>query len=275
MTPLTAALLLAATHMVEGLVLGVAPAEQTIRVSHKEIPGVMPAMAMPFKVRSSQELLNLAPGMRVRFELVLDPPNSHARKIRAIPADNSIEEDGRKILLAPPKERVPLGSPVPDFTLTTHEGKTWTLAAARGRVVVIQFLYTRCPMPEVCPRLSATYASLQRRFAARPDMLLLSVTLDPVHDTPAILSRYADLWRANAANWLFATGTTEQIRLAAARFGIIFWPEEGVITHTSNIAVIGRTGRLDALVEGLSFTALQLGDLIEHHLDRQDSRRQP
>ncbi len=181
--------------------------------------------------------------------------------------DNSIEEGGRKIALEAPKERVLLGDVVPDFTLVTQDGRVWPLASAKGKVVVVQFLYTRCPMPEVCPRLAATFAAMQRRFAGRGDLLLLSITLDPVYDTPEVLSRYATLWRSNPSAWLFATGSVEQVRAAAGRFGIVFWPEEGVITHTSNIAVIGRTGRLDALVEGLSFTARQLGDLIEHQLD--------
>lgn len=265
---LPAALLLAATHLVEGLVLSVNPAERTVTVSHKEIAGVMPAMAMPIKVRNVRELTGLTPGTRIRFELVLDPPQTHARKIRILRAENSIEEDGRKVLLQSPKERVALGEAVPDFSVVTHQGRPWSLAAAEGKLVVVQFLYTRCPMPEVCPRLAATFAALQRRFAARQDLLLLSITLDPVYDTPQVLSRYATLWRANPSQWLFGTGTTEQIRLAAAKFGIVYWPEEGVITHTSNIGIIGRSGRLDALVEGLSFTARQLGDLIEHHLDR-------
>lgn len=268
MIVMPAALLLASTYLVEGLVLGVNTAEQTVTVSHKAIPGVMPAMSMPLRVRSARELAGLRAGLRVRFELVVDPPRSHARRIRVLAVDNSIEEDGRKVALEPPKERVTPGNAVPGFSLTTHEGKPWSLAAVRGKVTVIQFLYTRCPMPEVCPRLAATFAALQRRFAARDDLLLLSVTLDPVYDTPEVLSRYATLWRLNPSRWLFATGTTEQIRMAAARLGIVYWPEEGVITHTSNVAVIGRTGRLEALVEGLSFTARQLGDLVEHHLDQ-------
>lgn len=272
MMAIPTAFLLAATYVVEGLVLGVDAASQIMMVSHREIPGVMPAMSMPVKVRSRRELVGVKAGVRIRFELVLDPPRSHARRIRVLPVDNSIEEDGRKVALAPPKEQVARGDVVPDFSLVTHLGEPWTFSAARGKLLVIQFLYTRCPMPEVCPRLAATFAALQRRFSARDDLMLLSVTLDPVHDTPEVLARYADLWRLDPVRWLFATGSTEQIREAAARMGIVYWPEEGVITHTSNIAVIGRTGRLEALVEGLSFTARQLGDLIEHHLERGTDR---
>ncbi|MBL8175906.1 MAG: SCO family protein [Bryobacterales bacterium] len=268
MIGLPAALLLAATYVVEGLVLGVNVAERTVTVSHKEIAGAMPAMAMPLRVGNAKELAGLKPGVRIRFELTLDGGRGQARKIKLLAADNSIEEGGRRIALEAPKEQVAVGDRVPDFSLVTQEGKAWSLNEARGKVVAIQFLYTRCPMPEVCPRLAATFAALQRRFAGRGDLMLLSVTLDPVYDTPAVLSRYATLWRSSASRWLFGTGSTEQIRMAAARFGIVYWPEEGVITHTSNIAVIGRTGRLEARVEGLSFTARQLGDLVEHTLDR-------
>ncbi len=165
------------------------------------------------------------------------------------------------IALQPPKEKVTPGAEVPDFELTDQNGRRTKLSDFRGQVVAVNFLYTRCPLPEVCPRLAATFARLQRRFGS--GVSLFTITLDPTYDKPQVLSRYASLWRADAANWRFLTGTMEEIRRTAALFGIVYWPEEGVITHTSSVAVLGRDGHLQTLVEGLAFDAQQLGDLVQ------------
>lgn len=250
----------------EGLVLSTDPPNLTITVSHKEIPGFMPAMAMPFRVRDAKLLANLKPGTFIRFQLVTgEEGGSYLRRITPIQARNEIEEEGRAIALRPPKEKLSPGSPVPDFELTDQTGRTFHISDLKGKTIAINFLYTRCPLPDVCPRLAATFARLQHRFAGR-DLVLLTITLDPVYDTPAVLARYAALWRAQPETWRFLTGSIEQVRKAAALFGIVYWPEEGVITHTSSVAVISRGGRLHSLIEGLNFDAQQLGDLVNSAL---------
>jgi protein SCO1/2 len=128
----------------------------------------------------------------------------------------------------------------------------------------VDFIYTRCPLPDVCPRLSANFARLQKRFASL--LALLSITLDPEYDTPIVLTEYAQRWRADPSTWLFLTGSAEEIRQTAGRFGVVYWPEEGTLTHTSSTAIIDRAGRLAALVEGSSFTSQQLIDLVQAQL---------
>jgi len=259
-------LLLAKALLMEGLVLEVNVPARTMLVSHKEVRGVMPAMTMPFRVDNARELVGVRPGMMVQFDFQTD--GAKARNIRILRADNTIEEDGRRVPLPPPKEAIGIGGRVPDFTLTDQNGAPFQLSSTQGNVVAIQFLYTRCPMPEVCPRLAATFARLQQRFKGQP-VTLLSVTLDPVYDTPEVLSRYATFYRAGGLHWKFLTGTEQQIRQVAAQFGIVYWPEDGAITHTSNIGIVGRSGHLETVVEGLSFTAQQLGDMIAYQLKKE------
>jgi protein SCO1/2 len=253
----------AGSTSLDGLVLAVDIEQQRMIVSHKEIPGVMPAMAMPVRV-AGKKLRELRPGMSVRFELVTSGGKSEARHLTILRADNSIEQDGKRVPLAAPSGKLAIGQEPPELPLMDQRGRPFLWNELRGKVVAVQFLYTRCPMPEVCPRLAATFAALQRRFAMRmgKDVELVSITLDPVHDTAAELSRYAEIWRGGG-HWRFLTGSEEQIKAAAASFGLVYWPEEGVITHTSTVGILGRDGKLAALVEGLSFTARQLGDLIE------------
>jgi protein SCO1/2 len=158
-----------------------------------------------------------------------------------------------------------VGETVPDFELTDQTGAQVRLSAFRGHAVAINFIYTRCPLPDVCPRLSANFARLARRFG--PRVILLSLTIDPGNDTPEVLARYATLWKANPENWHFLTGDPAVIRSVASSFGMLYFAEEGSLSHTSATAVIGTGGRLAGIVEGSGYAVSQLGDLIAREME--------
>jgi len=241
-----------------GLVLRQSPGQ--VLVAHREIPGVMPAMTMPLKLR---ENVTLAPGDQLDFRLT--PKTSSIDRVRRRAALGEGLTDG--LALKPPPETIAPGALVPDFALTNHAGLAVTLASLRPNVVAINFIYTRCPLPEVCPRLTSHFARLQRRFAGRP-VRLLTITLDPQYDTAPVLAEYARKWRSDGVTWQLLTGAKPEINLVAARFGMVYWPELGLLTHTSTTAVIDGTGRLAARVEGTSFEAAQLGDLLETVIEK-------
>ena len=169
----------------------------------------------------------------------------------------------------PPPARQPLpGEPAPEWSLIDQHNRPVTMSSLRGKLVALNFLYTRCPMPEVCPRLAAAFATVQRRFGAAMgrDLVLVSITIDPEWDTPQVLAAYAKLWRAQPDAWRFLTGPPDAVRKAATDWGLVYWPEDGAITHTSRTALIGRDGRLLAMVEGSSYRTDQLIELIRRHL---------
>ena len=228
-----------------------------VTISHAEIPGKMPAMAMDFRA-SSAELRRLQPGTRIDFVIA----GGQARKIRRQPT----AFDDKDLPLKKPAETLKLGDVVPGFTLQDQGGRPFDFASTRGQVVAINFIYTRCPLPEVCPRLASQFARLQKRFPT--GVTLLSITLDPQYDNAAVLGEYAKRWRADDRVWKFLTGDLNGVATVAARFGMVYWPEQGLITHTSMTGVIDRQGRLQAIVEGSSYQAQQLGDLIERIKDQ-------
>jgi protein SCO1 len=245
----------ARSHIVDGLVVAINPPSFTL--AHRPIPGYMQAMTMDFRAASAAEVKRLRVGMRVRFEL----RDEVARDLRIVPPDE-------KDMPAPARQPV-IGQAAPDFKLIDEHGRDVTLRSFRGKLVALNFIYTRCPMPEVCPRLAASFAMLQRRFtdAMGRDLILLSITIDPQWDTPHVLAAYAKLWRAREDGWRFLTGSPEAVRHAAMDWGLVYWPEEGAIVHTSRTALIGRDGKLLAVVEGSSFRTDQLIALIQRHLE--------
>jgi protein SCO1/2 len=243
----------------QGIVLAVDRPNRMLTISHRAIPGYMEAMSMPFHVEAPHDLDRLQPGSRIDFQLKV---TRHASIVRHIHLQQTAL-DG--VALPKPENKIAIGGAMPDFTLTAQDGRTVKLSIFQGQVVAVDFIYTRCPLPDVCPRLSANFARLQKRFAGR--IVLLSITLDPQHDTPEVLAEYAQRWRADPRTWQFLTGSENDIRRVAGHFGVVYWPEEGAITHTSSTAIIDRAGRLAALVEGSSFTSQQLIDLVRAELE--------
>jgi protein SCO1/2 len=243
-------------YRVDGMLLRLDP-PATMTVSHRDIRGYMPAMVMPFRAAHPAELRGLHPGSLVAFDLAVRHGSLRAEHIRS-------RGEKPEFALPAAAARLRPGDLVPGFTLLDDSGRPRSLAELRGKVVALDFLYTRCPLPAVCPRLAANFARLQRRFAADlgTRVVLLSITIDPQYDRPAVLARYAKLWKANPEGWHFLTGGMPEIRAIAERFGVIYWPEDGILSHSTETAIIAPDGRLAALVDGPNYAAYQLGDLI-------------
>ena len=244
-------------YRAEGVVLSVYPERPSVVISHRAIPKYMDAMAMEFSVLSVKELRGLAPGSRVDFRLSVGQKRSRVSDIRV--KTTKLED----VVLPPQARKLSVGDPIAAFTLIDQNGREVRLADYLGHPVVIDFIYTRCPLPDVCPRLSANFALLQKRFGDK--LTLLSITIDPLFDTPEVLGEYAKRWRAGS-DWHFLTGSPEQIQQIAAPFGLVYWAEEGVISHTSATVIVTPDGRMSALLEGSTFTAKQLVDLVESTL---------
>ncbi len=155
-----------------------------------------------------------------------------------------------------------------EFTLVVNQKSS--LGQLSGKVVALNFVYTRCALPEYCYRLSNNFGRLQKRFKDRlgRDLVLLTVTFDPVHDHPEILANYAKTWKADPNNWHFLTGSVPDVERVCNLFGVGFWPDEAQLTHSLHTAVIDRQGKLVANLEGNQFTAEQLGDLVETVISR-------
>lgn len=264
-------------HAVRGLVVRVDAARRTMVVSHDAIPGLMDAMTMPFEVADPRELQGVEPGAVIEFTLVLEPRAALATGVR-VRRYQPVEQDplaARRLALlkrAMGTAVTPLaaGQRVPDVPLVDQAGKGVRLSAFEGRVVALNFVYTRCTLPQFCLRIANNFGVLQRRFAGvmGRDLVLLTVTFDPERDTPAVLARYAAGLRADLRTWHFLTGDAPDVRRICGYFGVEAFADEGLVNHSLHTAVLDRRGRLVANIEGNQFTPEQLGDLIQETLDR-------
>jgi protein SCO1 len=113
--------------------------------------------------------------------------------------------------------RLPVYGTVPDFALTDQSGRPVRRADMEGKVWIASFIFTNCP--DECPLMTAEMAQFQSDWAHVPDLRLVSISVDPERDTPAVLSQYADRFNADPERWLFLTGDKRAIyRLAREGF---------------------------------------------------------
>lgn len=259
-------------HPASGLVLKVDAAHRTAVISCKEIPGYMAAMEMPLRIASTTEFAALKPGVMIDFVLVADKNEVYAESVR-LHAYQGFEPDpssARRLkLLAkaaqPSAKPLAIGDTVPDFTLTGQDGKPVTFSQFHGKTVVLDFVYTRCALPNFCIRSSNNLGELQKRFRHQlpKDLVLVTVTFDPVHDSPEALAKYSQRWNADPGAWHFLTGSESAIRRVCDLFGEDYFPDEGLMDHSLHTVIIDRAGHLIANLEGNEFTAEQLGDLVQ------------
>jgi protein SCO1 len=256
----------ATTYPARGLVLRVDPASSTLTVSHEAILGYMGAMVMPFAVRDGRVLEDLRPGDVIEFRL---RPGDRGTEIDRVKHLSAAGQDAGLTMTPAASALVKVGERVPNFTLTDQHGAAVSLTSLRGSVVAITFIYSRCPLPDYCPRMVANLAEVRDRYRDRlaRDLTLLTVTFDPKYDTPDVLNNFAERYRANVPGWHFLSGSPEAIAAVCASFGIEYWPDQGLITHTLQTAVIDREGRLRATVEGRGFSGRQIADLVGTILD--------
>jgi protein SCO1/2 len=266
-------------YPVTAVVLSVDLAHRTFVASSSAIPDYMEAMVMPFSVRDAALLEGLVPSAIVDFTLVVTADDSWVEELRPRRYQNFEREPmlaDRLALLdtiasqATPLPKPALGDAVPDFHLVDQSNAPVRLSQFAGKVVALNFIYTTCPLPNYCLRLSNHFGVLRTRFEKQMgrDVALLSVTFDPAHDSPEVLAKYAARWAGDKTGWHFLTGPPPDVKRVARSLGLNFWPDEGTVTHALHVFVIGRDGRLKADMEGNEYTSQQLGDVIAAQLSR-------
>ncbi len=231
---------------------------------------------MSFKVRDAAPLKGLVPGAKVEFTLVVDKGSSWIEQLKVVEfwSGERDPEQARRlgliesIISKSAASQLAVGQAVPNFSLIDQDNRTTSLSQFAGKVVALNFVYTRCPLPDYCFRLSNNLAQLQKRFSARlgKDLILLTLTFDPVHDTPATMAKYAHIWNADLTAWHFLTGPLAEVQRVCGLFGVSAWQDEGILTHSLHTAIVDRKGKLAANIEGNNYTAKQLGDLVEQIL---------
>jgi len=156
---------------------------------------------------------------------------------------------------------------MPSFSLTNQSGEPISLDTFRGQPFVLTFVFTRCPVPNFCPRMSNNFEELQAAIKSGTGTLattrLLSITLDPDYDTPKVLSDYAAFHHSDSKIWIFATGDGKEIDSLTRAFSVYRQTEGGTISHGLATALINRDGRIERIWRGNAWTPAEVIEAIK------------
>ena len=253
-------------YNLRGRVMAKTPATSEIIVDHEEIPGFMAAMTMSYKVKDPAVVGEVEPGDAIAAEVVVTN-NGNDYWLEDV---RITDESGRKTAEpAMVTHMLPIGAPVPDLPLTNQDGKRFRLTELKGKAVLLTFIYTRCPMPTFCPRLSGQFAKIHEDLAKTPDDYakthLVTVSFDPKYDTAPVLRKYGLAYLDNDAagfsQWDFASSNPSDLRKIADAFGLQYFEEENQITHSMVVALIAPDGTI-AKYWGTQWTTGELEDAL-------------
>ncbi len=248
-----------------------APSETAI-VDGDAIAGFMDAMAMPYKFRPSTVLRQLQPGDSISGTVVVvqpDPSSENAAPDYWIESVKITAHAPAPPASASDAFHTPSpGEEVPDFGFTNQDGKKTSFHKYRGKTLIVTFIYTRCPFPDFCPRMSGNFLEISKQLGTTPGLSnvhLLSLTFDPGYDTPKVLRAYGfsvahtqevSLFK----QWEFGAPFDDDLPAVEKFFGLSVKPEGGLITHNLSTAVIGPDGKISTWHHGGDW---QVSDLIK------------
>ena len=253
-----------------GRVVSIDSQFQSALIDGDAIPGFMDAMAMPYKVKPDSTLNQLHPGDSVSAEVVVFQPKSDDAApdywLENVKVTSHV--DPAPAATATALHMPAPGEDVPDFSFTNQAGKRISLKQYRGKVLLVTFIYTRCPFPDFCPRMSSNFAEIYKQLGTNPALAnthLLSISFDPDHDTPKVLHDYGFSVAhthdpALFSRWEFAAPTAADLPKIADFFALTVKPEGGLITHNLSTAVIGPDGKIVKWYHGSDW---QVSDLIK------------
>jgi protein SCO1/2 len=244
-------------YSIKGKVVAVDLTDHTATIAHEDIVGYMPSMTMPFKIKNEADLAMLKSGDQVTGTLVVDDLSSWVEITSIIEGGPPVSQD-----VDVPGEPRP-GTEVPDFGLVNQDGQRIHLAQYRGKVLLLTFVYTRCPQPDQCTLMSNNFAAIDQALQKQPEAYqqthLLTVSFDPDYDTPRVLrsygashtGRYSD---ETFQHWEFATGSKDEVKGIAQFFGLRYYHDtesaDEQVIHSMRTAIIGADGKVFKLYRG-------------------------
>ena len=249
---------------VKGIVRKISENENKVHIEHEEIPNYMGAMTMPFLVRDKNVFEIIRKGDEIKFELNVTDKESWIEQIDVVLRPKreqlSIKNEHTNSLNLEEIGPLRVGDELPNYSLINQENKKIQLTSFRGRILVFTFMYTRCPIPDFCPRMSQQFREVYHALKdinINKDWHLLSISFDPDFDTPEILKNYSKAFSSDLKKWSFVTGNSSVIDEMISRFGIIVRRPKASITdwdHNLRTVIVDPNGVIQTIYIGNFWT---------------------
>jgi protein SCO1/2 len=237
-----------------GVVQELKPAEGRIVIRHEEIPNYMPAMTMPFDVKDTNLLSGISTNDQVTFTLVVTPDDGWIENLKKIGAGTNAPPERPAVRIARDVEELAVGDKMTDYSFTNAFGKVIRFSDFKGQAYAFTFIFTRCPFPNFCPRMSMHFSKVYQILTSQPNAPtnwhLFTITFDPDYDTPERLREYSATYKVDPQKWDFLTGAMIDIDAIADQFGLVFSFEKGTFNHNLRTVVVDKNGIIRKILWG-------------------------
>ena len=251
-------------YPLKGVVSSVNHAVREVVVAHEQVPGFMPAMTMPFPLPDDKALAVLQRGDLITATLVVGETRAFLEGVKIV------KKASPEVPAPPPvtAKEPDLGDGAPDVAFVNQDGKKVRLSNYRGRALAITFVFTRCPLPDFCPRMVSHFAEVEAELGREPALAakahLLAVSFDPKFDTPEVLRVYGKraLKSGSFDRFELLTGDSADVKRLADFLSFEYEEDGSAFTHNLRTAVLDKEGKLFRLYRGNDWApAALLGDL--------------
>jgi protein SCO1 len=237
-----------ATFQLKGIVVASDATTGEVAIDAEAIPGLMGAMTMTYKLAQPGVATELHPGDHITARLRISNSVSTLDQID-VTAQAKPDYKPAKVYNVPEP-----GQAVPNFKFLNQSGKTIAVDQFRGKVLLVTFIYTRCPLPDYCIRMSRNFATIQQQLAADPRLYnqthLLSISFDPGYDTPKVLRSYGNAYTGEHGSeafihWDFVVPPSAELDTVDQFFDVgVSSGSNHTLTHSLSTAVIAPNGKI-------------------------------
>jgi protein SCO1 len=256
-------------YSAHGVVEHISPDFRTVTIHHQAIPNYMMEMTMDFNVKNTNELSGISPKDEVTFTLVVGENDEWVENIRRV--GHSIETNGMSMPMkmsgSMQMYELKPGDQLPDYELTSEDGTQVHISDFRGKAVAFTFFFTRCPLPDYCPRMNNNFKEARNILLtdahASTNWQFLSISFDPGFDTPEVLSEYARYYRGDDPDrWLFTSAPTNVLAEAGSELDLMIMRAGSNISHNLRTVVLDTQGKIFCQFDNNQWTPSQLGEAM-------------
>ncbi|MCI0744581.1 MAG: SCO family protein, partial [Verrucomicrobia subdivision 3 bacterium] len=198
----------------------------------------------------------LQPGDNVTFRMIVTDEDGWIDRIKRLGTTSPVANPPDSFRRVREVDPLKVGDVMPDYRFTNHLGQAVSLSDFKGQAVALTFIFTRCPFPTFCPKMTQNFEAAQNKLKSASDSPtnwhLISITIDPAFDTPAVLKNYATQYHSDPARWSFVTGELIDITAIAEQFGLLFYrpdPNQPAgINHNLRTVVLTASGKVHKIM---------------------------
>jgi protein SCO1/2 len=266
------------SYPARGVIEKIAPDLRQATIHHQTIPGYMMEMTMDFNLKNTNEISGISPNDEITFTLVVGQNDEWIENIHRV--GRAVETTTNKIIRTSGLSGVMMmpelksGDLLPDYVLKAEGGSQIHVSDYRGRALAFTFFYTRCPLPDYCPRMNNNFAQARKILladaSAPTNWQFLSISFDPEFDTPDVLKNYADVYRGDdASRWSFASAPTNVLADAAGHLDLMVMRQGNGLSHNLRTVVLDPQGRIYRQFDGNQWTPQELASVMRAAMQEQ------